>query len=277
MKRLFLISSFAITTLAFTLTISAQTTSSSDSLMMTGRFSDKEATGIFVKGNDENINQDWSVFLGNDGKVYNLSSFEQNIAELYVDGEKISSENISQYSANTKPYLDKLAMQKEIEKLQNEIDAKQEYIDKDQAEIDKVTEKIDEATAKIDELRDKHSIDLSAERDNLSKLRDKNSKFRDSISAKRDVISAQRDKLSAQRDKIDNVGEINKVLDKIISDLKAEGIIKNSNNLSFKLSNREFIVNGKRQPAEIYNKLKAKYVIETNSEAGFLYRWKEKV
>jgi bla regulator protein blaR1 len=277
MKKLFLISSFAITTLALTLTTSAQTTSSSDSLMMTGRFSDTEATGIFFKGYDENISQDWSVFLGNDGKVYKVLVVEQNIADLFVDGEKISSENISQYSANTKPYLDKLAMQKEIEKLQNEIDAKQDDINKEQDEINKISDRINKADDKLNELHDKYSINLSAERDRLSKLRDKISTFRDSISAKRDVISAQRDKISAQRDKIDNVGEINKVLDRIISDLKAEGIIKNSNNLSFKLSNREFIVNGKRQPAEIYNKLKAKYVIETNSEAGFLYRWKEKV
>ncbi|HQU82778.1 MAG TPA: hypothetical protein PKY59_06625 [Pyrinomonadaceae bacterium] len=277
MKRLFLISSFAIITLAAVLTISSQTTSSSNSLMMTGQFSDREATGIYVKGADENINQDWSVFLGNDGKVYKLHAVEQNIAELYVNGERISSENIPQYSANTKPLLEKLAMQKEIEKLQNEIDAKQEDIDNDQSEIDEITEKIDKAQGKIDELQDKYSLSLSAERDNLSKLRDKISKLRDSLSAKRNVLSAQRDRLSVKRDKIDTVGELDKVLDKIISDLKAEDIIKNSNNLSFKLSNRELIVNGKRQSAEIHNKMKAKYVIETNFDTGFLYRWKEKV
>ena len=277
MKRLFLISTLAIMTFAGVLTVSAQTASTSESLTMTGEFSDKQATGIYVKGDFQNTNQNWSVFLGNDRKVYKIRSVDQNIAELYVDGEKIPSENISQYSVNTKPYLDNLAMQKELEKLEAELDAKEEDIDKDEEEIDKISDKIDKAQDKIDELQEKHSVDLRAERDNLSKLRDKTSKLRDSLGKKRDELSAQRDKLSEKRDTIDNIDELDKVLDKIIGDLKAEGIIKNSNNLSFKLSNREFIVNGKRQSAEIHNKMKAKYVIETAYEAGFLYRWKEKI
>ena len=273
MKRLFLISSLMVMTFASALTALGQ----SDSIMMSGEFSDKQATGIYVKGSDANINQDWSVFLGNDGKVYKVRAVDQNIAELYVNGEKISSENILQYAANTKPYLDNLAMQAEFEKLEKEIDAKEEDIDKDEEEVDKISDKIDKAQDKIDEMQDRRAVDLSAERDNLSKLRDKTSKIRDSLSANRDELSAERDKLSEKRDTIDNIDELDKVLAKIISDLKAEGIIKNSNNLSFKLSNREFIVNGKRQSAEFHNKMKAKYVIETNYEAGFLYRWKERI
>lgn len=277
MKRCFFILTGII--LACMAVATAQITNEpeSESIMMTGQFSEKQATGIYVKGADENINLNWSVFLGNDGKVYKINVTESKITQLFVDGEKVPNENISNYAAETKPFLDNLAIQAEIEKLEKEIDAKAEDIDQQTNEIDKISNRIDKATEKIDDWQQNRSVDLSVERGNLSKLRAKNSELRDSISAKRDALSLQRDKLSEKRDSLDTMKELDRVLNKIISDLKAEGIIKNSNKLSFKLSNREFIVNGKRLSAEIHQKLKAKYVIETAFEAGFLYRWKEKI
>jgi hypothetical protein len=264
----------AIITVAGFINAAAQST---DSLMMTGEFSEKQATGIYVKGSDENLKENWSVFLGNDEKVYKIKLVEHKIAELYIDGGKITNESVSRYSAVTKPFLDNLAIREELENLEKEIDDKEEVIDQESNEIDEMSDKIDKAQDKLNDLEENRQVNLSAERDNLSKLRDKTSKLRDSLSAKRDALSAKRNALSEKRDKIDNIDEPDKVLNKIIGDLKAEGIIQSSKNVSFKLSNREFIVNGKRQPAEVHQKMKAKYVIETLYEAGFLYRWKEKI
>ncbi len=279
MRRNYLISSLAIISILVCLqTAPAQVDSSEKtSLMMTGEFSDKQATGIYIKGADENLNLDWSVFLGNDGKVYKVTVVRQNIVELFVDGQKIPNENISQYAAETKPFLDNLAMEEEIEKQDSALDAQEAELDEQENEMDKISDKLDAIQDKFDYIEGKRSVDLSAEKDNLSKLRDKNSKLRDELSEKRDALSLQRDKLSEKHDKIDNLNEIYKILQKIISDLKAEGIVKNSNNLSFKLSNRELICNGQRQSSEIHEKLKLKYVGNSSKETGFLYHWKAKI
>lgn len=47
---------------------------------------------------------------------------------------------------------------------------------------------------------------------------------------------------------------------KIIKELMADGIITSKNNLSFKLSTSEFVVNNKKQPDNIYQKYRSEYV-----------------
>lgn len=46
----------------------------------------------------------------------------------------------------------------------------------------------------------------------------------------------------------------------IIDDMKKDGLIQTTDNLSFKIGTKEFIVNGKKQPDDIYQKYRAKYV-----------------
>ena len=48
--------------------------------------------------------------------------------------------------------------------------------------------------------------------------------------------------------------------DAAISDMMKDGLITTRNNLSFKISNHEFIVNDKKQPDAVFEKYKAKYV-----------------
>lgn len=280
MKRLSFISIFAAVSIlgfVFCQDISAQVPAEGASIMMTGEFTDRQATGIYIKGNDETLNLNWSVFLDNDGKVFKITVVDHQVTELFVDGQKIPNENISQYAAATKQFLDRLKMTEEIENQEKDIDAKEEDIDEQENEIDKISDRIDKAQDKLDSLEENRPVDLSLEKDNLSKLRDKTSKLRDTLSAKRDLLSSERDKLYEKREKYDNIDELDKVLDKIISDLKAEGIVKNSNNVSFKLSNKEFIVNGKGQSADFHQRMKSKYIADSPSETGFLYRWKEKI
>ncbi len=57
----------------------------------------------------------------------------------------------------------------------------------------------------------------------------------------------------------DNINT-DRLSNEIIADLMQENIIKNTNGLSYKLSNKSLIVNGKKQPENIYSKFKGKYV-----------------
>ncbi|WP_353720547.1 hypothetical protein [Dyadobacter sp. 676] len=53
--------------------------------------------------------------------------------------------------------------------------------------------------------------------------------------------------------------------EQIIEELSSAGLVKDKNDLSFKLTDDELIVNGEKQPADLHQKLKAKYL---KSDAG---------
>jgi bla regulator protein BlaR1 len=59
--------------------------------------------------------------------------------------------------------------------------------------------------------------------------------------------------------------------EELIQDLIRENVIKNRENLSFKLHNMFLIVNGVQQPEFLHQKLKAKYLKRTWTE--WVYNW----
>ena len=58
----------------------------------------------------------------------------------------------------------------------------------------------------------------------------------------------------------------------LINDLINEGVIKDKTDLSYKLSHEELIVNGVKQPEQLFKKIKAKYLKEPGVE--IVYNWK---
>jgi len=61
---------------------------------------------------------------------------------------------------------------------------------------------------------------------------------------------------------------------KIIAEMITDGIIQSKDNLSFKISTSEFIVNGKKQSDDVYQKYRSKYVkIVGNGEWSWLYNY----
>ncbi|HVW97462.1 MAG TPA: M56 family metallopeptidase [Mucilaginibacter sp.] len=67
----------------------------------------------------------------------------------------------------------------------------------------------------------------------------------------------------------------NERTDRMITELISDGIITTKDNLSFKISTSEFIVNGKKQPDAIYQKYKSRYVKNTNGEWSWMYNYDE--
>jgi len=58
-------------------------------------------------------------------------------------------------------------------------------------------------------------------------------------------------------------------LEPIISDLKEEKLLDNSDNFSFELNNEELIVNGKKQSKEIHDRYKKKYITNPKNQYKF--------
>src|SRR5215831_19999245 len=54
--------------------------------------------------------------------------------------------------------------------------------------------------------------------------------------------------------------ESEKMMSELISDMSNDGIIKNTDKLTFSLNKNEFIVNGVKQPAPVHDKFKDKYL-----------------
>lgn len=53
---------------------------------------------------------------------------------------------------------------------------------------------------------------------------------------------------------------LNSEAEKILEDMRKDGLIKDKNNLSFQLSKENFIVDGEKQPDEVWRRYKEKYI-----------------
>ena len=72
-----------------------------------------------------------------------------------------------------------------------------------------------------------------------------------------------------QSKKLYRQGRINDDVIRIIADLGEQNLVKDENNLSFSLNDKELVVDGKKQPAEIHQQFKEKYI--QNNRDRFIY------
>jgi hypothetical protein len=63
-----------------------------------------------------------------------------------------------------------------------------------------------------------------------------------------------------QSGKLYRQGRTNDDVSRIIADLGNRNLVTDENDLSFSLSDKELVVNGKKQPAEIHQQFKEKYI-----------------
>jgi bla regulator protein blaR1 len=249
-----------------------------DAIYMFGTFdTNRGKTGFFNKSSAESDAKKWCVFVGKNGSVYKLSLIDKSVGELFVDGKRIPDGEIWKRTAEFKSYLGMVWKQRELEAESERIDANSEEIDSQSEEIDRSEQRIDKAEEKLDKFSDERQADISKERENLRTQRERLNKLRESIHNQREPVETRQSVIERELNSIDMIREMDKILDQVIVDLKSVGVIKDSKNLSFKLSNRELVVNGKRISTETFELLKTKYIAESTGETGFLYRWKPEI
>jgi hypothetical protein len=107
-----------------------------------------------------------------------------------------------------------------------------------------------------------------AKKDHLRRIEDrkllekKNELKRTEFNRKRAEV-VQKQKLFRQERKS------NDEVSQIISDLNNRKLASDADNLSFSLSNKELIVNGTKQPAEIHQQFKEKYIQKDNDRFNY--------
>jgi bla regulator protein BlaR1 len=245
--------------------------------MMTGSIDkDLTRTGFFNKNREDQKNQDWCIFISEKGQVYKLVLADKKVSRLFIDGQKIDDSQIEKHIAEYQAFLTKHLRSQEIENESRDLDFRIKPFDRKIETLDKEIEKLDRAEEKLEKAMEENSDEFAQERKNINAQQKKLAEMQRKQEKELEELSSQEEKLSNEQESLGLEHETDKILRQISEDLKLFGVIKNSTNLSFKLSNLELVVNGKKSSPEIFEKLKAKYIVDLGEESGFLFHWKWK-
>ncbi len=231
-------------------------------------------SGYFGKHQPDSKNKTWCVFIGSNGKVYKLALIDKNIHELYIDGQKVADSQIWKHTAEYKSFLEKFWRNEEIENESRELERQIKPFERKIEAISKEIEKLDRAEEKLDRDSENKPANFDESRANATARQQKLAKMQKELDEQIENLSKQQETLSSEQESLNLLTELDKVLLRIREDLKSLGVIRNSNNLSFKLSNVELIVNGKKISPEVFELLKARYIVELSGESGFVFHWK---
>lgn len=213
----------------------------------------------------------WFVFVGEGGWVYKLGLIGRDVSYLYIDGTRIADGDIWRHTAAFRSNYDKYWRDREIEAESDEIDERMKPLERRINAVAKEMEKLDIAREKLERAErfsDNDGLDAQ-----IKKLQQKERELDREI----ETLAKQQDKLGDERESLGLMKETDKVIDRIALDLVALGAIKGKSGLSYKLSNAGLIINGKPASPEIFELLRKRYIADSPTESGFLYRWKTKI
>jgi hypothetical protein len=229
-----------------------------------------------------------TVVYKNGGPLYVVQMVEGKILTFSVDGRNIPADSLGRYQSAIDEIRDRIKEAEEQAKrdrAQAERDREQAGRDREQADRDRQQSDRDRQQAERDRqqaMLDRDQADRNreqAERERQQALRnrgqadqdreqadrDRQQAERDREQAGRDRVQAVRDREQAERDRI-RAEEDRKLMDSLIRDLVADGIVPDRDSVhSLKLNADEIIVNGKRLPEAMEKKYISKYVKKGSS------------
>jgi colicin import membrane protein len=226
-----------------------------------------------------------ATIIYKDGPVYVLQMRGNKIVCFSVDGQNIPVDGLGKYQGvidSIKVRIKEAEEQAKRDRQQAVRDRAQAELDRKQADKDRVQADRDREQAEQDRQqsmkereqaerdRDQNQQQAQqdreqAERDRMQADRDRAQAELDRKQAERDREQAGRDREQAERDRI-QAEEDRKLMDSLMRDLVADGIVPNRESVhSIKVNAEEICVNGKRLPEAIEKKYIAKYVKKGSS------------
>lgn len=239
----------------------------------------------FVEDSTKNPVQSYITYR--DRSLYVMTLTGEKLVELYVDGHQVPADSFHVYQ----PLVERLQAQIKRDKEQAAKDREQAERDREQAGRDREQAERDREQAEKDKLqaerdreqadRDRQQADLArekagdereqvkrdreqADRDRQQADKDKKQAERDREQAGRDREQAERDRAQAEKDR-EQAEKDRAFIEQLIKDIIKDGLAPNADDLTVELGNEEFYVNGKKQPAEVFARYKARYI--PNSKA----------
>lgn len=251
---------------------------------------------------DTNIAGTSMITFQEDGHQYKIKMLNDEVTELIVDDKLIAKENYPQYETLINKIREQIkrdraqaeedrkqAMkdreQANRDRAQAEKDREQAEKDRAQAEKDRQQSEVDRKQAMKDReeaLKNKDRAKLDgeqAEKDRTQANKDREQAIKDKEQAMKDREQAGRDREQAEKDRQQAVldreqakkdriqaEEDRKLIQGLLADLVKENIVANEKEVfSLVLTEKELLVNGKKQSDELQARLKPRYLKSPNS------------
>ncbi|OOQ58656.1 hypothetical protein [Mucilaginibacter pedocola] len=236
----------------------------------------------YLTTSNENGKQTEEFRTNWNGVVYKAKFVNNKMTELNIDGQQIPESGWNKYSsviAKIKEQIrrDKIQAKKDQEQagrdmlqakkdqkqamrdqLQAKRDAEQAQKDAMQAKRDAEQVTRDQAAAQNDQQQAKRDQEQAA-KDMVQAKLDQEQAAKDQLQAKRDQEQAARDMVQAKKD-MEQAKKDQELLRALVADLVKDKIIATDKDLhTLTLNTDEMTVNGKKQPAAVLEKYKAKY------------------
>jgi hypothetical protein len=245
---------FALVVAVFTLLISEPSLA-----QKTGRTTE---TRISSSGDDESF-----INMTEDGHSYKIRLKRNTVIEMEVDGKKIPESDFNKYDALVKRILKQMEedrKQAELDRKQAEKDREQAGKDRAQAELDRKQAEKDRETASEDR-KQAEKDRAQADKDRLRSEEDRKQAEKDRVQAELDRKQAEKDRAQAEIDR-KQAEEDRKLYEQMITELISEKLLESRGVLSsLTLDNKEFTINGVKQPDAVQQKYAAKYLKGKNS------------
>lgn len=191
-------------------------------------------------------------------KQYEIVQRNGRMISLWVDDQEIAEADYGKY-------------QSEIDQIMAEVKVQHERAEKERAKAEEMRKMADEQRHEAEKHREQaHEMRLNAARERVEA-----EKFRVEAEAHRAEADVHRKEAEVHRKEAEEhrkeaekqraVAEkereaFEKIQEGIIQELISAGVVKDRESLSYRLSADELVVNGTKQPAELHQKIKSKYV-----------------
>jgi colicin import membrane protein len=262
-RKMLAIKVSAIVLTLFTLTANAQDKTGASKPAKKPQSSTQEHSYLNVES-DSSGDPEKRITTYRNGSTYKIRVVNEKIIELSIDGKKIPEQDFPKYQS----MVNKILTQVKLDEEQAKKDRAQAELDRQQADKDRARADIDRQQADRDREqaeKDRQQADL----DRQQAMKDKQQAEKDRQQAGKDRLQAESDRAQAEIDR-KQADEDRKLVQSLTSDLVSEKVVSSENDLySVELSSDGLIVNDKKQSADLFQKLKAKYLKKPGTKISF--------
>ena len=224
----------------------------------------KGFTSITSKSTDDGKTNTYELnAIDTKGKKYTFKKLDGQIRELKINGSTIPEKDYNKYSEVIEQLEGARMEQKEIE--QKKMKEAQLANENKEVQLRKKLEIMKEAQDRQQEVMLKNIEVLEQQR------KQQEIEYQKQIEQSNIKIQEAQKQIELANN-IQVTNNSNGEIPSIISDLYQNKVITSEDPLSFTLNNNELVVNGKKQPAELHQKLKVKYIRKSGDFFSYVHQ-----